>query len=107
MDRDTYSNNDTAAYINQRLGTVKVGCSTPSVSGCTAAAASSRAKSTCGTPLTSFITPLDKLYFAARNLPDQHKKAKSSFREAADEALARFPDKSKIDDESFQLSVDK
>jgi hypothetical protein len=32
---------------------------------------------------------------------------KQSFQEAADEALARYAQKSKIDEESFQLEVEK
>jgi hypothetical protein len=58
-------------------------------------------------PLTSFITPDGKLYFGAGYLPSEHKGDKSSFREAADEALARYAEQSKIDEESFQLEVER
>jgi uncharacterized protein YyaL (SSP411 family) len=60
-----------------------------------------------GLPLTSFITPDGKLYLGDGYLPAQHKGGKSSFREIADEALARFPDKQKIDQQSFQLEIGK
>jgi hypothetical protein len=58
-----------------------------------------------GLPLTSFITPDGKLYFRAGYLPSEHKGEKSSFRKAADEALARYVDKSRIDEESFHLEI--
>jgi uncharacterized protein YyaL (SSP411 family) len=58
-----------------------------------------------GLPLISFITPEGKLYFGAGYLPTERKAGKPSFREAAEEALNRYADKSKIEDESFQLEV--
>jgi uncharacterized protein YyaL (SSP411 family) len=60
-----------------------------------------------GLPLTSFITPDGKLYFGAGYLPSKHNGDKQSFQEAADEALARYAQKAKIDEESFQLEVEK
>jgi uncharacterized protein YyaL (SSP411 family) len=60
-----------------------------------------------GLPLTSFITPDGKLYFGAGYLPAQHKGDKPSFREAASEALSRYADKAKLEQESFQLDVAK
>jgi uncharacterized protein YyaL (SSP411 family) len=58
-----------------------------------------------GLPLTSFITPDGKLYFGGGYLPAEHKAYKLSFRQAAEEALKRYADKSKIVEESFQLEV--
>ncbi len=58
-----------------------------------------------GLPLTSFITPDGQLYFGAGYLPAEHKGDKPSFREAAEEALKRYTDKRKVDEESFQLEV--
>jgi uncharacterized protein YyaL (SSP411 family) len=56
-------------------------------------------------PLTSFITPASKLYFGAGYLAPDRNDDKPSFREAADEALRLFADKTKADEESFLLEV--
>jgi uncharacterized protein YyaL (SSP411 family) len=60
-----------------------------------------------GLPLISFITPDGKLYFGAGYLAAEHKNDKPSFHEAADEALARFANGSKIEEQSFQLESEK
>jgi uncharacterized protein len=107
MDGDTYSNVDTAAYINQHFVAVKIDFdASPNL-----VAQLQRAQAVlnlpAGLPLTSFITPQGKVYFGAGYLPAKHKGGKLSFREVADEALARFADKPKIDQGSFQLEVEK
>jgi uncharacterized protein YyaL (SSP411 family) len=60
-----------------------------------------------GLPLISFITPDGRLYFGAGYLPVEHKNGKPSFREAADEALARFAHRSKVEEQTFQLEPEK
>jgi len=107
MDRDTYTNQDTARFINQHFVAVKVDFdSSPEL-----VAQLQRAQAIlnfpAGLPLTSFITPDGKLYFGAGYLPAEHKDGKPSFREVADEALALFTDKPKIDEGSFQLETGK
>ncbi len=107
MDRDTYTNPSTADFINQHFVAVKVDFdASPNL-----VAQLQRAQAVlnlpAGLPLTSFITPGGKLYFGAGYLPSEHKGDKSSFREAADEALGRYADKSKIGKESFQLELEK
>jgi thiol:disulfide interchange protein len=105
MDRDTYTNATTADYINQHFVSVKVDFdSAPEL-----VAQLHRAQAVlnlpAGLPLTSFITPDGKLYFGAGYLPVEHKVDKPSFREAAEEALKRYADGAKIEEESFQLEV--
>ena len=107
MDRETYTNVATADYVNQHFVSVKVDFdSAPEL-----VAQLQRAQAVlnlpAGLPLTSFITPDGKLYFGAGYLPAERKAGKPSFREAAEEALKRYADKSKIEDESFQLEVAK
>jgi uncharacterized protein len=106
MDRDTYTNPGVAEYINQHFVAVKIDYDASP----TLVAQLQRAQAVlnlpAGLPLTSFITPDGKLYFGAGYLPSESKGDKPSFREAADEALARYADKSTIDQESFQLQVD-
>ena len=107
MDRDTYTNAATADYINQHFVSVKVDFdSAPEL-----VAQLQRAQAVlnlpAGLPLTSFITPDGKLYFGAGYLPAEHKADKPSFREAAEEALKRYADKSEIEVGSFQLEVAK
>src|SRR5579864_5726080 len=105
MDRDTYTNVATADYINHHFVSIKVDFdSAPEL-----VAELQRAQAVlnlpAGLPLISFITPEGKLYFGAGYLPAEHKAGKPSFREAAEEARNRYADKSKIEDESFQLEV--
>ena len=105
MDRDTYTNVATADYINQHFVSIKVDFdSAPEL-----VAQLQRAQAVlnlpAGLPLTSFITPGGKLYFGAGYLPAENKAGKPSFREAAQEALKRYADKSKIEEEYFQLEV--
>lgn len=107
MDRDTYTNAATADYINQHFVAVKVDFDASPKLVAQLQRAQALLNLPAGLHLTSFITPDGKLYFGAGYLPSEHQGDKSSFREAADEALARYADKSKIDEESFQLEVEK
>jgi uncharacterized protein len=107
MDRDTYTNPANADFINQHFVALKVDFdSAPGL-----VAQLQRAQAVlnlpAGLPLTSFITPDGRLYFGAGYLAAEHKGGKPSFREAADEALERYADKTKLDEESFQLEVPK
>jgi uncharacterized protein len=107
MDRDTYINAATADYINQHFVAVKVDFDASPKLVAQLQRAQAILKLPAGLPLTSFITPDGKLYYGAGYLPYKHKGDKQSFQEAADEALARYAQKSKIDEESFQLEVEK
>jgi hypothetical protein len=44
-------------------------------------------------------------YFGAGYLAAEHKDGKPSFREAAEQAVERFADQSRIEEESFQLEI--
>src|ERR1700722_4469021 len=107
MDRDTYTNAAAADYINQHFVAVKVDFDASPKLVAQLQRAQAILNLPAGLPLTSFITPDGKLYFGAGYLPAKHKRDKQSFQEAADEALARYAKKSKIDEESFQLEVEK
>jgi uncharacterized protein YyaL (SSP411 family) len=107
MDRDTYTNAATAGYINQHFVAVKVDFDAAPELAAQLQRAQAVLNLPAGLPLTSFVTPDGKLYFGAGYLPAEHKGDKASFREAADEALARFTDKAEIEEESFQLEVAK
>ncbi len=107
MDRDTYTNVDTADYINQHFVAVKVDFDASPKLVAQLQQAQAVLNLPAGLPLTSFITPDGRLYFGAGYLPAERKNGRPSFRETADEALARFADKSKIEDQSFQLEVEK
>jgi uncharacterized protein len=107
MDRDTYTNAATADYINQHFVAVKVDFDASPKLVAQLQRAQAILNLPAGLPLTSFITPDGKLYFGAGYLPSKHNGDKQSFQEAADEALARYAQKSKIDEESFQLEVEK
>jgi hypothetical protein len=107
MDRDSYSNAETANYINQHFVAVKVDFDASPTLVVQLQRAQAILNLPAGLPLTSFITPDGKLYFGAGYLPGEHKDGKPSFRETADEALLRFAEKSKIEEQSFQLEIGK
>ena len=107
MDRDTYTNVDTANYINQHFVAVKVDFDASPKLVAQLQKAQAVLNLAAGLPLTSFITPDGRLYFGAGYLPAEHKNGKPSFREAADEALARFANRSKVEEQSFQLELEK
>jgi uncharacterized protein YyaL (SSP411 family) len=107
MDRETYTNITTADYINEHFVAVKIDFdSAPEL-----VAQLQRAQAVlnlpAGLPLTSFITSDGKLYLGAGYLPAERKADKPSFRQSADEALTRYADRGKIEEDSFQLEVPK
>lgn len=107
MDRDTYTHPETADLINQHFVAVKVDFDASPKLVAQLQRAQALLNLPAGLPLTSFITPDGKLYLGAGYLPAEHKDGRPSFREIADEALARFADKQKIDQQSFQLEIEK
>lgn len=107
MDRDTYTHPETADFINQHFVAVKVDFDASPKLVAQLQRAQALLNLPAGLPLTSFITPDGKLYLGAGYLPAEHKDGRPSFREIADEALARFADKQKIDEQSFQLEIGK
>lgn len=107
MDRDTYTSPATAEYINQHFVAVKVDFDAAPALVAQLQRAQAVLNLPASLPLTSFITPDGKLYFGAGYLPPKHKDDKPSFREAADEALKSYADKTKLEEESFQLEVPK
>jgi uncharacterized protein len=107
MDRETYTNAVTADYINRHFVAVKVDFDASPKLVAQLQRAQAILNLPAGLPLTSFLTPDGKLYFGAGYLPLKPKGDKQSFQEAADEALARYAQKSKIDEDSFQLGVEK
>ena len=107
MDRDTYCNVDTANYINQHFVAVKVDFDASPKLVAQLQQAQAVLNLPAGLPLTSFITPDGRLYFGAGYLPAERKNGKPSFREAADEALARFANRSTVEEQSFQLELEE
>ena len=107
MDRDTYTNPASADFINQHFVALKVDFDAAPALVAQLHRAQAVLNLPAGLPLTSFITPDGRLYFGAGYLAAEHKGGKPSFREAADEALERYADKTKLDEESFQFEVPK
>ena len=105
MDRDTYTNVTTADYINQHFVSIKVDFDSAPELVAQLQRAQALVNLPAGLPLISFITPEGKLYFGAGYLPAERKVGKLSFREAAEEAQSRYVDKTKIEEEFFQLEV--
>jgi len=107
MDHNTYAKAETADYINQYFVAVKVDFDASPKLVAELQQAQAVLNLPGGLPLTSFITSDGRLYFGGGYLPAEHKDGRPSFRETADEALARFADKSKIEEQSFQLEMEK
>jgi uncharacterized protein YyaL (SSP411 family) len=107
MDRDTYTNTETAEYINRHFVAVKVDFDASPKLVAQLQRAQAVLNLPAGLPLTSFITPDGKLYFGAGYLPSEGKADKQSFKEAAEQALKEYANKKQIDEESFQLEVAK
>jgi hypothetical protein len=107
MDRDTYNNSATADYINKHFVSVKVDFDAAPELVAQLQRAQAVLNLPAGLPLTSFVTPDGKLYFGAGYLPAEHKGDKPSFREAAEEALQRYANSAKIEQESYPLEVAK
>lgn len=107
MDRDTYTNPETADYINQHFVAVKVDFDKSPQLVAQVQRAQAVLNLPAGLPLTSFITPDGKLYFGAGYLTSEHKGDKQSFKEAAEQALKKYATKQKVNEESFQLEVPK
>lgn len=107
MDRESYTNPDTATFINEHFVAVKVDFDASPSLVVQLQRAQAILNLPAGLPLTSFITPDGKLYFGAGYLPAERKDGKLSFRETANEALARFAHKSEIEKLSFQLEIGK
>jgi len=101
------SNVDTANYINQHFVAVKVDFDASPKLVAQLQQAQAVLNLPAGLPLTSFITPDGRLYFGAGYLPAERKNGKPSFREAADEALARFANRSTVEEQSFQLELEE
>jgi len=107
MDRDTYTNPETADYINQHFVAVKVDFDASPKLVAQLQRAQAILNRPSGLPLTSFITPDGRLYFGAGYLPSEGKGDKQSFKNAAEQALKEYANKQKINEESFQLEVAK
>jgi uncharacterized protein YyaL (SSP411 family) len=78
MDRDTYTNRETADFINQHFVAVKVDFDASPKLVAQLQRAQALLNLPAGLPLTSFITPDGKLYLGDGYLPAQHKGGKSS-----------------------------
>jgi uncharacterized protein len=103
----THTNVDTADYINQHFVAVKVDFDASPKLVAQLQQAQAVLNLPAGLPLISFITPDGRLYFGAGYLPAEHKNGKPSCHEAADEALARFANRSKVEEQSFQLELEQ
>jgi uncharacterized protein YyaL (SSP411 family) len=107
MDRESYTSPATAKFINRHFVAVKVDYDASPRLVAQLQRAQAILNLPAGLPLTSFITPDGRLYFGAGYLPAEHKGKKPSFREVAAQALGRYTDKSKINEESFPLDIEK
>ena len=79
IDRDTYSDVNTANYISQHFVAVKVDFDASPKMVAQLQQAQAVLNLPAGLPLTSFITPDGRLYFGAGYLPAEHKNGKPSF----------------------------
>ncbi len=107
MDKETYTNAETADYINQHFVAVKVDYDAAPELVKQLQKAQALLNLPAGLPLTSFMTPEGKLYAGAGYLPSAATSEKQSFKQAAEDALKEYGNKKQIEAESFQLEVAK
>jgi len=107
MDRETYTNPETAEFVNQHFVAVKVDFDASPDLVAQVQRAQAVLNLPAGLPLTSFITPEGKLYSGAGYLPSEVKVNKQSFKDAALQALRTYSDDEKVNKDSFQLEVRK
>ena len=106
MDRDSYKDSETAAYVNSHFVAIKVDFDAdPSLS-----AEFERAQAVmnlpAGLPLVAFLTPTGKLYLGGSYFPNTATKDKPSFREALEQADHMFrEERAAAEHDGFKMKI--
>jgi uncharacterized protein YyaL (SSP411 family) len=106
MDRESYTNPETAAYINVNFIAVKVDFDQDPRLSAKLQRAQALLNLPAGLPLTAFVTPEGKLYSGGAYFPAEARDGKPAFREALADARQRFrQQRSEIGRDGFDLHL--
>lgn len=106
MERDSYSDVETAAFINSHFVAIKVDYDADPKLSAELERAQAVINLPAGLPLTAFITPDGKLYFGGGYFPKEAATGKPAFRQVLEQASRMFRDqRAEIEREGFQLKI--
>jgi uncharacterized protein YyaL (SSP411 family) len=106
MERDSYNDPETAAFIDSHFVAVKVDYDADPKLSAEFERAHAFANLPAGLPLTAFLTPDGKLYSGGGYFPKKATADNPSFRQALEEASHMFRDQREtIEREGFQLKI--
>jgi hypothetical protein len=106
MERDSYSDPETAAFINRHFVAIKVDYDADQKLSAELERAQAVINLPAGLPLTAFITPGGRLYFGGGYFPRKPTSDKPSFLEALEQASTMFQNqRAEVEREGFQLKI--
>ena len=106
MERDSYNDPETAAFIDSHFVAVKVDFDANPKLSAEFERAQAIANLPAGLPLTAFLTPDGKLYSGGGYFPKEATANKPSFRQTLEEASRMFRDqRATIEREGFQVKI--
>ncbi len=106
MERDSYTDAETAAFINSHFVAVKVDYDADPRLSAELERAQALINLPAGLPLTAFITPEGKLYFGGGYFPKKATTSKPGFREVLEQASRMYHDqRAEIERDGFELSI--
>ena len=106
MERDSYNDPETAAFIDSHFVAVKVDFDADPKLSAEFERAQAFANLPAGLPLTAFLTSDGRLYFGGGYFPKEATAEKPAFRQTLEEASRMFRDRrATIEREGFQLKI--
>ena len=106
MERDSYNDPETAAFIDSHFVAVKVDFDADPKLSAEFERAQAFANLPAGLPLTAFLTPDGRLYFGGGYFPKEATAEKPPFRQTLEEASRMFRDRrATIEREGFQMKI--
>ena len=106
MERDSYNDPETAAFIDSHFVAVKVDFDADPKLSAEFERAQAFANLPAGLPLTAFVTPDGRLYFGGGYFPKEATAEKPAFRQTLEEASRMFRDRrATIEREGFLMKI--
>ncbi len=106
MERDSYNDPETAAFIDSHFVAVKVDFEADPKLSAEFERAQAFANLPAGLPLTAFLTPDGRLYLGGGYFPKEATAEKPAFRQTLEEASRMFHDRrATIEHEGFQMKM--
>ncbi len=105
MDRESYSQPDTADFINRHFVAVKVDYDAQPELAATLERAQAVMNLPAGLPLTAFLSPSGKLYFGGGYFPARPSRGKPAFRQVLGQALRMYREqRTEIERDGFEVT---